>query len=642
MHEDHKLFMVVGISGSGKSTLVKKLTLLNEGSVGISCSALLKEIMKREGCDSWVKFDELSASTRKSLVQAVTDELRSYKIHHRTIYADAHMLVRNRITHRLEVALNDADAAIMDGLVFLDTSPYTVLKNITDDNKHGIRQRAVESLNSLLNLRNQELRAAQEFCERHDLPLMIISNEDNMYSVEEVLARLTRRGRLDAASIDSLSEQIDSHILRIGARPGPALVLDGDRTLSESDAFRILDTTLGLRQANRQSFESFGYSLQSLKAVSENWKRVSVDNYLAAIISVADDIQLRKEWVRVLSSLPADVPVFLVTSGVPQLWQHILSSHQLHNIQVIGGTHPYLDKELITPECKGRIVEHLQERGYWVIASGDSPIDAPMLNKADLAIVTPDEKASTPLINILDRSDGWFYLAVEGYQDRSNALTWEAINGLVAGMLTLDKYPNIKKVFCSDVVSSYLRSRTQDSSRASLISEHKHIGSQFMHHMSKSCVDLSPSTTAVIGIERSGRYLAEGAVSLGNNPLLTAYPIPVPVSEQTDAHENSVRTPDLHTFVVPHIDADWSTFFIFDSVIHSGRTIQKVINALPTHKHFEIHVFCTEINEAAMQKVRTLSQRVVFHCIRISSRQVRPLPNNDMGARLFGTVSSVL
>ncbi|GGB82189.1 hypothetical protein GCM10011352_05000 [Marinobacterium zhoushanense] len=637
MSDEHRLFMVVGIPGSGKSTLVKKLALLDEGSIGISCSALLKTIRENAGCDSWAKFDELSASERKHFIRAVTDELRDCKMLHRTIYADAHMLVQNRITHQLEVALNDADAAIMDGLIFLDTSPQTVFKNITDDNRNGIRQRPLDSLDSLRDHRNLELRAAQTFCERHGLPLIIISNEDNMYSVEEVLDRLARRGQLDAATIDSLSTQIDRHICAIGAEAGPALVLDGDRTLSESDAFRMLDKALGLRDVNRHAFESFGYNLQSLKAVRDNWKRVSVGDYLDTIRSVADDIRLREEWVKLLSGLPTAVPVFLVTSGIPQLWQRILTNHGFDNVRVIGGTHPYLDKELIAPECKCRIVKRLRELGYWVIASGDSPIDAPMLNESDLAIVTPDGKGSAPLIKELDRSGGWFYLSVEGYRDRPNALTFEAITSLVVGMINLDKYPSIRRVSCSEIVSSYLRSKIHGSYREHLVSEHKRIGALFMRYMSKSSVDLSPSKTAVIGVERSGRYLAEGAVDFGNNPLLSAYP--VPVSAQTEVHQNGKLLPYGQTFVVPHLDTDSNRIFIFDSVIHSGVTIQNVIDALPIQKRFEIHVFCTEINEAAMEKVRTLGPRVVFHCIRISSRQFRPSHNNDMGARLFRTTS---
>lgn len=635
MYSDRKLFMVVGIPGSGKSTLVNKLALMDKGSLGVSCSALLKDILVNNQCDSWSQFDELCELERKSFIRKVTERLQHLKGRYKSIYADAHMLVWNRVTHVFEVALNDDDAALMDGLIFLDTSPKTVAQNITLDNRDGTRERPEKSLSSLRDHRKQELDAAQEFCERHDLPLIIVSNEDNQYSIQDVLNQLSRKAKLEPASIESLSTQINSHLGEINAQPGPALVLDGDRTLSESDAFRMLDTALGLRELNRQSFESFGYSLQSFQAVSENWKLVSIDNYQTAIATVADEIRLRKEWVDTLSNLPKETPVFLVTAGIPQLWEHILRNHELYNIRVIGGTHPYFDKELITPVCKSKIVKLLRELDYWIIASGDSPIDAEMLNASDLAIVTPDSKGSTPLIKEIKKPNDWFYLSVEGYKDQSNAMTHEAITSLILGMQNIRKHSFLTTVSKPSIVSSYLKSRTHNANREDLISAHKQIGKLFMQHMLETDSDFTLSKTVAIGVERSGRYLAEGAISADNIPLLSAYPVPPSINRETEM----VKPASSHEFVIPHLPHDLNTIVIFDSVIHSGDTIQKVIDALPSHKDRKVHVFCTEINEAAVSKIESLREKASFHCIRMSSRQFRPLPNKDMGARLFGTAS---
>lgn len=635
MYSDHKLFMVVGIPGSGKSTLVKKLALMDEEAFGVSCSDILKDILLNNQCYSWPEFDEFSELERKSFIRQVTEQLHHLRERHKTIYADAHMLVWNRVTGILEVGLNDDDAAIMDGLVFLDTSPEIIAKNITLDNQNEIRERPEKSLSSLRNHRKQELDAAQEFCERHDLPLIIVSNEDNQYTIQDVFNQLRRKAKLEPASIESLSARINGHLGKIGAQPGPALVLDGDRTLSESDAFRILDTTLGLRELNRQSFETFGYSLQSFQVVSENWKRVSIDNYKAAIANVATKIRLRKEWIDTLSNLPKEIPVFLVTAGVPQLWERILKKHEPYNIQVIGGTHPYFDKELITPACKSKVVELLQEQGYWIIASGDSPIDAEMLNASDLPIVTPDSKGSTSLIKEIKKPNGWFYLSVEDYKNRSNAITHEAITSLVLGMLNVRKYPFISTVSMPSIVSSYLKSRTHNSNREDIISAHKHIGKLFMQHMHEIYPDFISSKTIVIGVERSGRYLAEGAINAGNIPLLSAYQIPINIKKKPEIETLS----NSHEFFIPHLPHNLSTIVIFDSVIHSGDTIQKVINVLSNPKSCRIHVFCTEINEIAVTRLEHLREKASFHCIRMSSQQFRPLPNKDMGAKLFGTAS---
>jgi len=629
--------MIVGIPGSGKTTLAKKLAQRELSAHSLSCSELLRDVMKVEGIESWSTFDDLEKNERKNLVNCVTEKLIQLKKQHKSIYADAHMLVVNRVSNKLDVALTQADADILDGLIFLDTSPETVQENTKNDNDSNFRKRPTTSLEQIRSHRKKELEAAQVYCERHKVPLHIVNNRNNDYSIEEILERLSNAGTLVPATEDSLHKQISIHIEMIEAQSGPALVLDGDRTFSNSDAFRIFDTALGLRDINRKAFEEHGYSLQSLATVSANWRKVSIYEHLDTLKKVAEEIQPRSEWFKTLSNIPKNVPVFLVTAGVPQLWQSILSNHQLDHIKVIGGTHPYLDKELITHDSKSKIINLLQRKGYWVVAAGDSPIDAPMLNEADLAIVVPDSKGNLPLINELNNQKEWFYLGLKGYTKKENTIDSSTISAAILQRVKFSKFPYLNKMDGIEILCAHSKSKVTGMRRLDIKTEHKKIGALFLNAISNTMPSLSPSNTVVIGIERSGRYLAEGAVDFFDCPLLSAY--------EGNIINSSVESLDIDKvthggkILIPHFNSSKVHTVIYDSVIHTGKTIERTLREIPDDHIGRIHVFCTEINEAALETVERLSRRAAFYCIRISNRKDKPIGRGDMGAKLYGTTS---
>jgi adenylate kinase/phosphoserine phosphatase/adenine/guanine phosphoribosyltransferase-like PRPP-binding protein len=631
MSSKNKLYMIVGVPGSGKTTLARKLAQQASHSHCLSCSELLRAIMQEQGIDSWSMFDDLDKTARFQLVNLVTLKLEHLKTQHRTIYADAHMLVKNRATSTFEVALTQSDAEILDGLIFLDTQPVTVQENTHRDNELNTRKRPNTPLMQIESHRKLELEAAQQYCEQHAVSLYVINNRDNSYSITEVLERLTAGNVLAPATKNSLNNQLSTHLEHIGAQGGPALVLDGDRTFSEADAFRLIDSKLGLRTLNRQVFESFGYNLQSYIKVSENWKRTSIFKYIDTLTKVAEEIQIRSEWLEILSQMPKEIPVFLVTAGIPQLWQHLLYKHQLDHVKVIGGTHPYLDKELITHSSKADIVALLKQKGYWVLAAGDSPIDAPMLNEADLAIIAPDSKGNLPLINELDHQKEWFYLAAEGYKEKNNSISATAICNAISRKAKFAKYHYLNQVDGTAITSAHNRSKNARADRLKIKNEHKKIGELFLNELCASNPDVSASNTVVVGVERSGRYLAEGATDMLGCPLLSAYEVSSIHTERDNEYDTRM--------IIKHLEPDIENIVIYDSVIHTGDTIQKTLSGIPKDHQSRILIFCTEINEGALKVIKDLSQRAEFYCLRISSRKNKPSGCVDMGAKLYGTLS---
>ncbi len=146
-----------------------------------------------------------------------------------------------------------------------------------------------------------------------------------------------------------------------------------------------------------------------------------------------------------------------------------------------------------------------------------------------------------------------------------------------------------------------------------------------------------PQNTSVIGIERSGRYLAEGAVDFFECALLSAYPENTANADDCGYEINTAHSE--RKFIIPHLYSNHTNTVIFDSVIHTGGTIERVLDSVPSNRRGQIYIFCTEINESDLDKVEALSQRASFYCLRISCRKDKPTGGDDMGAKLFGTAS---
>lgn len=175
---------------------------------------------------------------------------------------------------------------------------------------------------------------------------------------------------------------------------GWALVLDADRTLAEIDTGRAVGKRFELNERVREMFAAQGYEPAAFEEHARVWSGVPGGDYERAIQDVAAEIRLHDLWLEVLPKSRG--PALVVTAGIPQVWRTVLGRLAL-NQPVFGGLHASFDSYFVTPACKAWVVQSLQARGYSVLAAGDSEIDIPMLQAADLPLWVPDAKGSPRL-----------------------------------------------------------------------------------------------------------------------------------------------------------------------------------------------------------------------------------------------------
>lgn len=88
------------------------------------------------------------------------------------------------------------------------------------------------------------------------------------------------------------------------------------------------------------------------------------------------------------------VGVLVVTCGLRKVWEKVLARNDFSSqITVLGGGR-VSSGFVVDPAVKGAIVSRLQNKHLmYVVAAGDSPLDLPMLEKADQAIVVVGDEA---------------------------------------------------------------------------------------------------------------------------------------------------------------------------------------------------------------------------------------------------------
>lgn len=210
----------------------------------------------------------------------------------------------------------------------------------------------------------------------------------------------------------TLDENLLSEILAPRTTPW-AFVLDADRTLASPDTGRLVGAPFGVNEPIRSVFEDEGYSADAFLRVAEIWASIPDDDYLGQVQKVATEVVLHDIWRRVFDRFRAQTHIVVVTSGIPQVWRHVLAFQGFGDLQVIGGCRLGTDEYVVCPQGKRAVVRAFQNTGAKVIAAGDSEIDLPMLHEANIGLVVPDYKGSRRLFANLPAEHDLKYLKMD-------------------------------------------------------------------------------------------------------------------------------------------------------------------------------------------------------------------------------------
>ncbi|KAK5111046.1 hypothetical protein LTR62_005421 [Meristemomyces frigidus] len=289
-----------------------------------------------------------------------------------------------------------ADLDTYTSIVYLDTSTDEIERRRAGDMQ---RQRGVAHAWHIQRWKDEEKARLRELCHDNGILFSIMTAGEDDYSrvlkmLQYHLCTVEMNEGLVLAEVDKL--------ITSNQEPQIVVVLDADKTLAPVDTGALYWELL--KEWSDGTADNIGDPVSSLFQHSA-WK-YSYSAFRQATL-LYNDSASASEFERLcdLTAIQVDLfpelmsllrrglnrqhlQVLVITSGLRRVWEKVLLRHGLgSDVSVIGGGRMD-DGYVVTPLSKRSVVQHLQTRHKMrVWAVGDSPIDLPMLQAADRAVV---------------------------------------------------------------------------------------------------------------------------------------------------------------------------------------------------------------------------------------------------------------
>lgn len=205
----------------------------------------------------------------------------------------------------------------------------------------------------------------------------------------------------------SLPVTVEENAARIAERVGPrarsargrpVFLVDGDRTLTPDDTSRDFLRRAGLDPlVIKRRFQQEGYCFASFRFHAEVHAGLGDEVFARVCPAVARDTVLHAGAVDFLRRAAERAAVFIVSAGIPRIWQCIVEQHRLDGVEVIGGIDPRAPYVFGRAE-KGQVCRLFCAEAGTVIGVGDSDVDSEMLQLAHHAVVVVNHHRNVDLL----------------------------------------------------------------------------------------------------------------------------------------------------------------------------------------------------------------------------------------------------
>ncbi|TWU78382.1 hypothetical protein ED733_008729 [Metarhizium rileyi] len=543
-------------------------------------------------------------------------------------------------------------------IIYLKLSAKVLSEQILGDTEKVRRSMSVEDLETW---QQMEVQGLTRLSKEHDI---LFSN----------LAETGDNRLLDAFKLIQFSRRVKTvpNMIRVNARVDEILshhtgletmlVFDGDKTLCTEDAGMLCWKAIGIADQIVELFKGpLGYSettfLQAMLLCEET---IDETNFEGICKLRAAQIKIHPEFIYLLRKMKSHnhVRAVVATCGIRRLWELVLEREGFsETVKVIGGAR-ISDDMIVTPIVKAHIVSRLKgEKGLRVWAFGDSPLDLPMLEEANEAIVVTGELHS--------RSRSMEKALLEAIEARDLRAQQTRQPGYVPPRLTVDVLPEVYLTDPAFLCAVFSRRQslhpnvwhTTDTNAARLLMSPARdasvAGSQLRRAHGNMALYLAWSfLSEKLGVEEypiqhvqghqiSGHRLRHEqkttivALMRGGEPmalsLSEAFPLAMFVHA---ASPNDVRS--------DHVE-NQETVILVDSVINSGKTlIDFISHTRSLSRHVQIIVVAGVVQADAILQGRKLAKKIEEHgvligALRLSENKFTGVKGTDTGHRLFNT-----
>jgi len=387
-----KIVGLYGLPGSGKSTLLRLLAdmpehhewLFFEGSKKIA-----------EHCPGGLSsFENLSvagkATCREKAIQSI--ERESIEKGRSAVVAGHFMFWNHESECDREEVWTSIDARTFTHIIYLDTPVADIERQRSEDTQRS--DRGTMPAARLEAWKAAEKQRLHTVCYEHEILLSLVETTRSSFpaTVSKLLRNFEEHN--EAYNHTSLMKTLDELIVTHYDKAETLLLVDADKTLAPLDSGHLFwNRSRDDEDPLEHLFCSLGYSYHSFRQAMLLYKGLEETTFNRRCAEVAEKIEIHSEFLQLLHLGARDqtLGIMVVTCGLKDVWSAVLQRDGLCGTIPVIGSGRLDDQVVVTPTEKRELVARLQKKGFHVWAFGDSPLDLPMLQQADEAIVVVAE-----------------------------------------------------------------------------------------------------------------------------------------------------------------------------------------------------------------------------------------------------------
>lgn len=555
------------------------------------------------------------------------------------------------------------DLLIYTHILYMDVPPKLVAQRRLDDIK---RSRPSTSVDHLLKWQQAEKTQLRNLCHRHGILYTVVSS--HLMPLNKILTLLDDfRQHTEEYNLSQAEKRLEEVLIAGEKQLETVLVMDADRTLAAEDTGALFWERVSQFQATAPGdsplkslfSSSLGYSYKAFRQATLLYEETANDQEFDDITQdVASAVTMYPEFVSLLqmAAKQKHVGAVIISCGLRRVWEKVLEREGLsETVKVIGGGR-IADGFVVTAAVKAALVARLQDKHQlYVWAFGDSPLDLPMLGKAEEAIVVVGEERTRSktmdmaLMNAIDNN---------GLRARQAVLPHHASPRLDTTRLPL------VQLIGQEFVDSILCRRSQHASVQVLHATEKSAAKLLMTPMRDANV-AGPSLRGAH--QKAGRYLAtefladvigieeysiphvQGYNTSGYRLLREQHTLIVALMRGGEPMALGVNEAfPLATFVHAKEPAEMrhhlqgrSNIVLVDSVVNSGKTVvqfvQYIRNLYPTIPIVVVTGVAQAESISVIEHEFPRERRLSLIALRLSANKFTGKGTTDTGNRLFNT-----
>lgn len=384
---------IYGLPGAGKTFQLSQLEQETRGSGHFNFyegSQMISSLIPG-GLEAFQQLPQHHKATYRQL--AITKIGKECTMTGRAAIIAGHFMFWSGGEEEGQVVQTQDDLETYTHVLYLDAPPEIIAQRWINDQE---RNRGPSSVEHIRRWQQEEKTQLRLLCAEYG----ILFASTGLKPPSDLVKCLVHdfRLRTEEYNLRCAKQRLDEALGRQPEKLETVLVIDADRTLAAEDTGKLLWTAVaesrGLDEGDplkRLFGGPLGYSYAAFRQAGLLYEELIQDlDFNELCDAVAAKVTLRTGFRELLGRVESSerVHATVVTCGLTAIWERVLKSAGVNRVTVVGCGPVSHDSLVITAEVKAALVVHLQEVHHChVVAFGDSPLDLPMLSRADEAVV---------------------------------------------------------------------------------------------------------------------------------------------------------------------------------------------------------------------------------------------------------------